>query len=109
MNKKENVILNNRFGLTDRNELDKVEYEFVVKRLVELRLRTIDTDKKKEASKEELEAIEYALLSCAMELNVSRELIDEVRENNLKVVRGEWTSQQYRDNILKKYKLNYKV
>jgi cell filamentation protein len=40
MNKKE-VILDNKFGITDRYKLDEVEFEFVRKRLDELRLKPI--------------------------------------------------------------------
>jgi hypothetical protein len=69
---------------------------------------TEQVKKQKEVSKERLKSIEYALASCAMELNVSQAQIDEGREELLKVARGELSDEDYRANILKKHNLSYR-
>ncbi|MDR0484397.1 MAG: hypothetical protein LBH40_03895 [Alphaproteobacteria bacterium] len=59
----------------------------------------------KEVSPKQLQAIEYALLSTAMETGATKEEIDQGRENLLKVERGEWSDEDYRTNVMKKYNL----
>jgi len=61
----------------------------------------------KKVSQEELEAIEYALSSTAMETGATQEEINLGREDMLKVATGEWSDEDYYANVLRKYKLQY--
>ncbi len=72
---------------------DERDEEFIMKKI-------------KKLTQEELDGIEYAVLSTAMETGATEEEINEGRGNLKKVHVGEWTDEDYRANIIKKYNLN---
>ncbi len=59
----------------------------------------------KKLSDIQLQNIEYAIASVAMETNPSIDMINQVRTNLIKVSLGEITSQEYRNSVYKKYNL----
>jgi hypothetical protein len=61
-------------------------------------------------TKEELEAMGYIIETCYTKSVFSKEEEDDMKECLLKVERGEWNDEDYRDNVQKKYKIGkYKI
>ena len=59
----------------------------------------------KKLSNSQLQHIEYAISSVAVETNPSMDIINQVRTNLIKVSLGEMTSKEYINSVYKKYNL----